>query len=534
MKRFQGWGDISVDYPVPEPAQKYLSNFFGEPLRLNNASPKDILRKVPQSRLKPHPMISTDAQERASHARGQSTNDWVDMMDGLVDSFPDGVCYLTSLQNVQDLIKYSKNTGTYLIPYGGGSSVVGHLTPLKEFSPTLSVDMTRMDRVLNINEEDLTARIEAGASGPILEKQLNNAGYTLGHFPQSWEYSTLGGWIVTRSVGQQSYYYGRIEPLFVGGHLETPLGSMILPAIPKSAAGSDLREWILGSEGRYGILTEATMRIRKLPEREKFYAAFFPSWEEGVKAEMEIAQRQVGVCMSRLSDAMETEVTLILSGEEKLVSIAKKGLNLFGQGDERVMLIYGMTGENAATNLAKREMKSIIHKYHGVGIDFYLGDAWKRKRFLTPYLRNTMWDLGYNLDTFETSLPWSVLKDYNKTVMKDLTHALDDVNEKVLAFSHISHIYTNGASNYFTYVYRRSSDPNETLENWRKIKTMVSNRILEFGGTISHQHGVGIDHKPYLFKEKTPLGMKLLQNSINTIDPDGICNPGKLLDMEKY
>ncbi len=532
MKRFQGWGDINVDYPVPEPARNYLSNYFGNPLKLKNASPEDILQRVPQSRLKPPPMITTDPLQRASHSRGQSTNDWVDMMDGLVDSFPDGVCYPTSLQDVQDIIQFAKKTGAYLIPYGGGSSVVGHLTPLKEFSPSLSIDMTRMDRVLDINEQDMTARIQGGASGPVLEQQLNDQGYTLGHFPQSWEYSTLGGWIVTRSVGQQSYYYGRIEPLFAGGHMETPRGSMLLPSIPKSAAGSDLREWVLGSEGRYGIVTEATMRIRKIPERENFYAAFFPNWHEGVKAEMEIAQRQLGVCMSRLSDAMETEVTLILSGEEKLVSLAKKGLNLFGQCDERVMLIYGVTGENAATNLAKREIKSIIHKHHGIGVDFYLGDAWKRKRFLTPYLRNTMWDLGYNLDTFETSLPWSVLKDYNKTVMHDLTHALDHVNEKVLAFSHISHIYTNGASNYFTYIYRRSEDPVETLERWRKIKDMVSLRILEFGGTISHQHGVGIDHKPYLQEEKTPLGMQLLKNSIKTLDPDGICNPGKLLDME--
>jgi alkyldihydroxyacetonephosphate synthase len=532
MKRLQGWGNIHTDYPVPEPAKKFLADFIGNPLTLKDATPEEILSKVPQSKLKPHPIITTDPLERSAHARGQSTSDWVDMRDGLIDSFPDGVAYPASLQDVVDLIQYAKNTGTHLIPYGGGSSVVGHLTPLKAYSPTLSVDMSRMDRVLKISEQDLTAIIQAGTSGPLLEEQLNKAGYTLGHFPQSWEYSTLGGWIVTRSVGQQSYYYGRIEPLFAGGHLETPSGAIDLPPFPKSAAGPDLREWVLGSEGRYGILTEATMRIRRLPQRENFYAAFFPNWEEGVKAEMEIAQRQLGVCMSRLSDAMETETTMQLSGEDKLVAIAKKGLNLVGQHDERVMLIYGVTGESATTSLAKRQVRAIIPKYHGIPVNFYLGPAWIKKRFLTPYLRNTLWELGYSLDTFETSLPWSVLKECNAKIMHDLTHALEDVNERVLGFSHISHIYTNGGSMYVTYVYRRAADPAETLARWKRIKAMASSTIIAYGGTISHQHGVGIDHKPYLLKEKSSLGIKLLQNSIKCLDPDGICNPGKLVDPE--
>lgn len=531
MKRFQGWGNIKTDYPVPESGKHFLANVIGEPLSLKDVTPEEILKKVPDSKLKPHPMISMDPYDRASHARGQSTNDWVDMRDGLINTFPDGVAFPTSEEDVRDLIQYAKHTGAHLIPYGGGSSVVGHLTPLAEFSPTITVDMGKMDRVLEINHQNHTAVIQAGASGPVLEEQLKGAGFTLGHFPQSWEYSTLGGWIVTRSVGQQSYYYGRIEPLFAGGHLETPSGAIDLPLIPKSAAGSDLREWILGSEGRYGILTNAIMRIRKLPEREKFLSAFFPSWEEGVKAEIEIAQRQLGVCMSRLSDAYETEVTFHLSGEEKLVNLAKKGLDLIGIHDEHVMLIYGITGEARSTRLAKREMEAVIRKYHGIPVNFYLGPAWIKKRFLTPYLRNTLWELGYSLDTFETSLPWSVLKECNKKVMDSLSHALEDVNERVFGFSHISHIYTNGGSMYVTYAYRRAADPYETLERWRKIKTLVSKIIIDYGGTISHQHGVGIDHKPYLQKEKTPLGMELIKNSIKTLDPDGIFNPGKLVDM---
>lgn len=532
MKRLQGWGNIETDYPVPEPAKRYLADVVGKPLELHDISPEDLQNKVPESKLRPNPMITTDPIERLMHARGQSTRDWVEMRDGLINSFPDGVTYPTSVEDVKALIEYASTTGCKLIPYGGGSSVVGHLTPTGSDQPFLSVDMTKMDKVIDINDTDMTATIHAGASGPILEKQLNAAGYTLGHFPQSWEYSTLGGWLVTRSVGQQSYYYGRIEPLFAGGHLETAVGPYELPVIVKSAAGPDLREMVLGSEARMGILTHATMRVRKLPKQEKWYAAFFPSWEEGVKAEMEVAQRQIPVCMSRLSDAMETETTMQLSGEEKLVNFAKKGLNLVGQREGRIMLIYGVTGEVAIGQLAKHEMETVIRKYHGIPVNFYLGPAWMKKRFLTPYLRNTLWELGYSLDTFETSLPWSVLKQYQKVVMHDLEHALEPWNEKVHGFSHISHIYTNGGSMYITYAYRRAADPEETLHRWETIKRTVSQRIMEYGGTISHQHGVGVDHKPYLAKEKGELGLQMLRNSIKTFDPDGIFNPGKLVDSE--
>lgn len=530
MKRIQGWGNVETDYPVPEPAKRYLAGAVGAPLQLKDTTLEELVTKVPDSRLKPNPMVSTDAIERLGHARGQSTRDWVEMRDGLIQTFPDGVAYPGSVEDVKEIIQYAMQMGCKLIPYGGGSSVVGHLTPTGSDQPFLSVDMTKMDKVVGINESDMTAVIQAGARGPILEEQLNAAGYTLGHFPQSWEYSTLGGWLVTRSVGQQSYYYGRIEPLFAGGHLETAFGGYELPVIVKSAAGPDLRELVLGSEARLGILTHATMRIRKLPERERWYAAFFPNWEEGVKAEMEVAQRQIPVCMSRLSDAMETETTMQLSGEEKLVNFAKKGLNLVGMGDERIMLIYGVTGEAKSGRFAKGEMEAIIRKHHGIPINFYLGPAWMKKRFLTPYLRNTLWELGYSLDTFETSLPWSVLKQYQKAVMHDLVHALEPVNEKVLAFSHISHIYTNGGSMYITYAYRRAAEPEATLQRWQTIKEKVSQRILEYGGTISHQHGVGLDHKPYLPKEKGEMGLAILRNVMGTCDPQGIFNPGKLVD----
>ncbi|MBG0787949.1 MAG: FAD-binding oxidoreductase [Anaerolineaceae bacterium] len=532
MKRIQGWGNIETDYPVPEPAKQYLANAVGQPLKLQNVAIETLIQKVPSSQLPDHPLITTDAEDRLRHSRGQSLNDWIDMCDGLVDTFPDGVAYPTSDADVRELITYAKQHKINLVPYGGGSSVVGHLTPPGEGLPTLSVDMAKMNQLLNLNEINHEATFAAGVSGPDLEKQLSAHGYVLGHFPQSWEYSTLGGWVVTRSVGQQSIHYGRIEPLFVTGHMETPSGPLDFPHVPKSAAGPDLRHLAMGSEARLGILTQATVRIRHLPRQEHFYSAFFPDFETGVKAVRQIAQAELPLSMLRLSDPQETETTFQLSGAEKLIKVAKAGLNLVGQRDQRCMLIYGLTGNPAENRLADIKLSNMVRANKGLMVKFYLGKEWIKKRFLTPYLRNTLWDLGYALDTLETALPWDRLEKGREEILRAIRTGLEDQNEIVLVFSHVSHVYTNGGSMYVTYLYRRSQEPEETLARWRKLKTAASEAIVANGGTISHQHGVGLDHKPYLPQEKGPLGIHLIRETIKDVDPDQLMNRGKLLDLD--
>lgn len=532
MKRIQGWGNIETDYPVPESAMGYLEGAVGKPLAVRNAKIETLLKKIPASQLPRHPLISTDAEDRLRHARGQSLNDWVDMLDGLVDTFPEGVAYPASDEDVRDLIAYAEQHQINLIPYGGGSSVVGHLTPPGDGPLTLCVDMSRMNQLLDLNEENHEATFGAGVSGPELEEQLQAHGYLLGHYPQSWEYSTLGGWVVTRSVGQQSLHYGRIEPLFVSGHMETPSGPLNLPRVPKSAAGPDLRHIVLGSEARLGILTRATMRIRQLPEQEHFYSAFFPNFEIGAEAVRKIAQAELPLSMLRLSDPLETETTFQLSGKESLVNLAKKGLNLFGHGDERCMLIYGLTGNPAQNQLADRQLSHYVRAHQGMMVKFYLGKEWIKKRFLTPYLRNTLWDLGYALDTLETALPWDKLPAGQKAIVGAIQNGLADDNEQVLVFSHVSHVYTNGGSMYVTYLYRRSEDPELTLARWRKLKGAASQQIVAHGGTITHQHGIGLDHKPYLPIEKGPLGMQIIKDTFKEIDPHGIMNRGKLVDLD--
>jgi len=532
MKRILGWGNTSTDYPVPEPARQYLEKVAGEPRNLKNITVDQLIEKIPASNLPPNPQVSTDPEDRLRHARGQSLNDWIDMCGVLVNTFPDGIAYPASDTEVQELIKFAETHQLNLIPYGGGSSVAGHLTPPGDGPPNISVDLKNFNQLLNLNENNLEATFGAGVSGPQLEGHLEKHGYILGHFPQSWEYSTLGGWIVTRSVGQQSYHYGRIEPLFVTGHMETPSGPLDLLRVPKSAAGPDLRHLLLGSEARLGILTNATVRVRQIPEEENFYSAFFPNFEIGSEAVRKIAQAEIPLSMVRLSDPLETETTFQLSGEEKLVNIAKKGLSLFGQKDERCMLIYGLTGNHAQNRLADRQLAHIVRSHQGMMVKYYLGEAWMKKRFLTPYLRNTLWDLGYALDTIETALPWDKLKNGREAFLDVLQKGLEKENEIVLVFSHISHVYTNGASLYITYLYRRAQDPHQTLDWWHKLKTPASQKIAELGGTITHQHGVGIDHKPYLPAEKGPLGTYMIKNIIKNVDPKQVMNRGKLIDLD--
>ena len=532
MKRIQGWGNPQTDYPVPQPAKIFLENVFRPPLELQNIPIEDLIAKVPPSIGPAHPLISTNSEDRLRHSRGQSLNDWIDMFDGLLDSFPDGVAYPTSDKEIRELLAFAVQNQLNLIPYGGGSSVVGHLTPPGEGPPTVSVDLSKLNQLVDLNETSHEATFGAGVSGPDLERQLSEHGYILGHFPQSWEYSTLGGWIVTRSVGQQSYHYGRIEPLFVSGHLEAPSGPFDLLDVPKSAAGPDLRHIVLGSEARLGILTRATVRIRPLPEEEHFYAAFFPDFECGAQAVRQIAQAELNLSMLRLSDAIETETTFQLSGEEKLVNLAKKGLNLFGQSEARCMLIYGLTGSRAANRLADRQLAHLVRANHGMMVKFYLGEAWMRKRFLTPYLRNTLWNLGYALDTLETALPWDRLEAARKAILDTIHDGLQDEDETVLVFSHISHVYTNGGSLYITYLYRRAQDPQQTLTRWKKLKTGASQSILDHDGTITHQHGIGIDHKPYLSKEKGALGMQMIKKIIQEADTHRVMNQGKLIDLD--
>jgi alkyldihydroxyacetonephosphate synthase len=527
MKRWNGWGNVATDYPLLPPAREYLLDFFGGLDPQPDAAYEAVLASVPTSRLPAHPLVDTSPEARLTHARGQSLPDWVALRSGRIPVFPDGVAFPTDEEQVRGLLTFARQAGAVVIPYGGGTSVVGHINPLAGPAPTLTLSLERMTRLLELDEVSRTAVFEAGVTGPALERALGEHGYTLGHFPQSHEYSTLGGWIAARSSGQQSYYYGRIEQLFAGGRMETPLGALDLPHFPASAAGPDVREMVLGSEGRLGVITRARVRISPLPEAEAFYGVFFPTWEQGVEAVRQMAQERLPVSMMRLSNPQETETTLILSGKA-WVGAARRGLTLVGYGAERSLLVFGVTGTASHLRRTRAQAAAICRRHGGLFVGTVVGHTWQKSRFLSPYLRNTLWEAGVAVDTLETALPWPRVLEAARDIPAAIVAAMEPFNEKVLAFAHLSHIYRDAASIYTTFLFRRPKDPDELLARWQAMKHAASLTIQRHGGTITHQHGIGTDHAPYLPAEKGALGMEAIRAVCRVFDPEEMMNPGKL------
>ncbi len=528
MRRWNGWGDETTHYPLHHPAARLIEAWVGEPTPPHDASFVDVVKAVPVSHLPDHPLISTEAAERARHARGQSLPDWIALRGRRIPAFPDGVAYPMSGEDVRDLIRYASANGVRLIPYGGGTSVTGHINPMPGDAPVLTVDLGRMNRLIQFDAASHLATFGAGISGPDLEAELRARGCTLGHFPQSFELSTLGGWIATRSSGQQSLHYGRIEQLFAGGKVETPAGTLDLPAFPASAAGPDLREIVLGSEGRFGIITEAAVRVSTLPEHEEFHGLFFPTFGQGMAAARAMVQARLPLSMLRLSTAIETQTTLALAGHERLIGWLEKYLAARGAHDEKCMLMIGATGHKSTVKSAIKAARGMAGDHGGVSIGQYFGRQWHKNRFRTPYLRNTLWDKGYAVDTLETALRWSEVPAALDGIEMALHSALADVGERVHVFTHLSHLYPTGSSIYTTYLFRLAPDPDETLRRWQALKQAASEVVVAHGGTISHQHGVGTDHAPYLPAEKGALGMATLRALGAHFDPGGIMNPGKL------
>jgi len=536
MRRWNGWGDERVTYALHEGPRSYLEALVGPGTPPRDATLEEVAAAVPATRLPTHPLVSDHTLDRVRHARGQSLPDWIALRSGCLDFFPDGVAYPASSAEVRELIRYARQADARLVPYGGGTSVVGHVNPLPGERPVLTVDLGRMNRLHYFDEKSLLATFGSGILGPDLEAQLRSRGCTLGHFPQSFELSSLGGWIVTRSSGQQSLGYGRIERLFAGGCLESPAGTLQLPSFPSSAAGPDLREMVLGSEGRLGVLTEATVRSSRLPEIEAFHAVFFPDLAQGREAVREIMQARLPLSMVRLSTAVETQTTLALAGHEQLIGGLERLLSLRGIGEEKAMLLLGFSGREALVKVARSEALGIAAGHGGVHVGRTFGKEWHKSRFRTPYLRNTLWELGYAIDTLETATGWADLPAMIDDVDAALRGGLDAIGERVHAFTHLSHLYPYGSSIYTTYLFRLAAtgdsreDARENLRRWQVLKGAASEAILARGGTITHQHGIGTDHLPYMAREKGALGSRILADLCQQFDPDGIMNPGKLIE----
>jgi alkyldihydroxyacetonephosphate synthase len=528
QRRWNGWGQVAVSRALPERTVAVLEASVGPGSPPRDATLGEVLATVPRSRLPAHPLVHTGAELRLRHARGQSFPDLVALRSGRLPAFPDGVALPGSSQEVRTLLAWAREVGCRLIPYGGGTSVVGHVNVEPGAAPVLTVSLARLQGLRALSEEDRLATFEAGVQGPALEAQLRARGYTLGHFPQSFEHSTLGGWIATRSRGQQALGYGRIESLFAGGRLEAPTGSLVMPALPASSTGPELRELVLGSEGRLGLLTEATVRVSPLPERESFHALFFPDWERARTAVRELAQSGLPLSMLRLSTPGETAVNLALAGHARAVGLLSAALSLRGLREGRCMLVLGVSGSRRLATHALRAALALAASHGAVRVPS-LGGHWKKGRFNAPYFRNAAWERGWGVDTVETAVPWSALPRTLEDVEGALRTALASEQERVLAFSHLSHVYPVGTNLYTTFVFRLGASAEATHARWLALKTAASRAILRQGGTISHQHGVGLDHKAYVEAEKGALGLAALRQVLPAFDPEGLLNPGKLV-----
>ena len=530
MRRWNGWGDESISVPLPKGATEFLAQAIGKPTPLPDARLEDVLTKVPPSRLPDHPLIIKDPEQRIRHARGQSLPDWLALRSGNIGTFPDGVAFPEDSQQVRELLAFAKANRIAVIPYGGGTSVVGHINPQEDNRPILTIDMGRINRLLDLDEQSLLATFGAGAAGPDIEAQLRAHGYTLGHYPQSFEYSTLGGWVATRSSGQQSLYYGRIERLFAGGIMETPQGPVSLPPFPASAAGPDLREMVLGSEGRLGILTEITVRIQPLPQRETFHVLFFPDWQTGLERVRHALRTGLRLSMLRLSNHTETTTFLNLGGGRTTLSILEKLLSFRGARGEKCMLAFAVSGTKRLHKQTLRNAFRLFRPSAGRTVNRILGKKWMENRFRSAYLRNTLWEMGYGIDTLETATTWNQVDHLMKGIEDAICSAFSAKGQKALVFSHLSHLYPQGSSIYTTYLFPVASTYEKTLRQWAQAKNAASNVIVAQRATISHHHGIGIDHRPYLVREKGKLGLDAIASVCKSFDPQGIMNPGKLVE----
>lgn len=547
--RWNGWGKADQENPLPEGAAQWEFIRAALGMRALPSTPAKRFTDVvlPKSRLNADAIarlkeivgnnqVRDDDYERAFHARGKSYHDLLYVRAGKLEVAPDAVVYPRSLDEVELVLKYCLKNNIALVPYGGGSSVVGGVNAQSGAldRAVITLDMTLMNRVLKIDKKSMTATLQAGIYGPELEKALNEHGVTLSHFPQSFEFSTLGGWIAARGAGQQSNRYGKAEKWLVSATLVTPKGIWKTESTPASAAGPNLNQLVAGSEGTLGIICEATVKIHEVPEEKDYRGYLFKDFASGVKAVRAINHADIPVAMVRLSDAPETYFFQAASGgsgsglKAKLQSLYLKAKGLTAP----CLMLVGLEGDKESVSYARTRTSAIAERYGATAIGTGAGKKWYQGRFHSPHMRDPMMDHGLGIDTLETSTNWANMLPLHEKVTNAIEEAISanapEPGERGIVMAHVSHSYPDGASLYFTFLFPRKLD--DEVGQWLAIKRAASDAILAGGGTISHHHGVGTDHAPWLAEEKGPQGYQLLKTLKAECDPDGILNPGKLLD----
>jgi alkyldihydroxyacetonephosphate synthase len=513
------WGDPNEAAALPEQARGLVDAFIGttdtpavEPgeVRLSEALSWDLVAELgsligPQN-------VRTATEARRHRTRGKSTPDLLRLRAGDGTDSPDAVVRPENHGQVMDVIEWCERRKVALVPFGGGTSVVGGLVADREgFAGVISLDLIRMNKVVEVDHESMTAVLEPGLRGPTAEALLSREGVTLGHFPQSFEYATIGGFAVTRSSGQSSAGYGRFDDLVVGLTVATPRGILQLGNSPANAAGPDLRELVMGSEGAVGVDTAVRVRVRPVPDVKAYEGWQFGSFADGAAAMRTLAQTGVLPTVLRLSD--ETETAVNLADPDKVG----------GESTGGCLMIVGYEGTEESVDAHRAAATPVLSSAGGSELGEQPGRAWSEGRFHGPYLRDSLLDVGVLVETLEPVTFWSNLANAYEKVTQALKEAL---GEATLVLCHISHVYETGASLYFTVATKQAEDP---VAQWLAAKAAASDAIVHAGASITHHHAVGRDHKRWLAEEIGPVGVEMLRAVKERLDPKGVLNPGVLI-----
>ncbi|MFN8126119.1 MAG: FAD-binding oxidoreductase [Candidatus Nanopelagicales bacterium] len=529
------WGTPPHPVTLSAPAADFLGSTLGTPRPRPSLPQADV--SVPASRLSADQLdslrgivgtlgVSVADGDRLGHSAGCSLTDYLTLRAADPAAIPDAVVRPIDHAMVLTLLEHCAATGLAVVPFGGGTSVVGGVTAPTP-GPRIAVAFDRMTDIVTIDDDSLVVTVQPGITGPVLERILQARGLTWGHLPQSWERASIGGYVATRSAGQASTGYGRSDETVEALRVATPTGEFRLGRAPHSAAGPDLRQLFIGSEGAFGIITEISLRVRRLPSVTRYEGIMFPTYAAGVAAFRDLAQARVTSDVMRLSDAPETNATLHMSGPQGMAGdLFDKYLSMRKVAGG-CLAILGWEGYSKSFVSARRSAAWSILKAHGaVSLGRSVGDSWRKHRYDGPYLRDTLLDNGYIVETLETATHWADIHHLREAVSDALVGALRTPDGDPYVMSHISHVYETGGSLYFTVITPAADDP---VAQWHGAKVAAMEAIASRGATITHHHAVGRDHAPWLAAEIGEDGVQLLRGIKGLLDPAGILNPGVLL-----
>lgn len=526
-RRWNGWGFEDVTFVLPPAARGWLTTRIGAgegmPAVAEAAIAMPAARPVGDLGV----TVATDAGTRLRYACGQSLPDLVALRTGAVAAFPDAVAFPESADQVVTILRAAARTGGRVVVRGGGTSVVGGVTVRPDERPVVVLSLERSSGLTSLDEVSRLAGFRGGTLGPAVEAALAPHGLRLGHEPQSFEVASVGGWVATRSAGQRSTGIGKIDDLVAGLEVATVEGLWRLPPQPASAAGPELRRLLIGSEGRLGVITEATLRVRPLPLLEDGAVVLLPGWEAGVATCRALVQAGVPVEVMRLSDPTETSFASTLIALSPIASRVSRFLFRSRRFREGCALLLGWTGSPAEVRSARLATAEICRAHGGLAVGRGGWRRWRRDRFHHPYLRDTVLGEGWGVDTFETAATWSDLPRLHAEVRDALDGAARTLGIPVAVLCHLSHAYADGAAHYFTFFWPLRGG--RALADWGALKDAATRGLLAAGGTLSHHHGVGTMHAPYLAAEVGTQGVRLLRAVAAASDPAATLNPGVLL-----